>query len=203
MEGKGEIEIPRRSNKRGGRKNKVQHVQGEFNNTTTHRGHHVANCDNDTNNGDYVRLNAYERASYNSISLPEDSESTVNNVLLPSHCVDSYGVYNSLENNNTRNNHHIIKDYAEEEEEFDAPPTADDYNDFILRGTGSNLDQESDSSSFRISEHYQEPSYNNSCELRYVGRTGSKIMFNLAQRDNSIDLRDTRVDDPVEGEYEL
>ena len=94
-------------------------------------------------------------------------------------------------------NDEIEGNFVEEEDES---PTADDYNDFILRGTSDNYDRESETSSF-YGNDYRPNGHSN--DVEYLGSPRSRIMFNLAQRDSSIDLRDTRVDDPVEGEYEL
>ena len=205
MEGKGEIEIPRRSIKRSKERRKKevwQHPQLDSNSSISQGDHAMSNDNhNNASSNDYLGLNTSERTSYNSFAASKDSEGST---LLSSSRFDEddgndhVDMYKGQYDNHSSNNH-IGGDFVEEE---DAPPTADDYNDFVLRGTSDNYDEKSETSSFYGSD-YRPRGHSNDVFFGYSGNPRSRIMFNLAQRDSSIDLRDTRVDDPVEGEYEL
>ena len=220
VEGKGEIEIPRRStmrNKKRHKKNVWQQQQQQSGGFV--REEHGLSHDNSsgTSRDDHLGLmNTTERTiSYNSISASKDSKDSVN--LLSSNQFDNddcndnehaniddydhpYDGYASNDNNSNNDNDVSDNDFIDEDE--DVSPTAEDYNDFVLHNSNNYAQQESKISSFLDYFHNRE--YGHDVSSGYIGGSPrGRIMFNLAQRDSSIDLRDTRVDDPVEGEYEL
>ena len=221
MEGRGEIAIPKKltTKNRGKRKRNTKKPYTGDLLSISNSDHGMSTEYLNASSSDHLNSkNASKRTSYQSLSISMDSDNKSGGWLsangFDNDDIDGYeyndGNHYNIDqhggnvgiccNNSNEGSGNDIKrndsiQEEEEEQDEDRFPTADDYNEFILRNTTNNYDQESDTSSFYGSDYYN---------YDFAGNhRGGRIMFNLAQRDSSIDLRDTRVEDPVVGEYEL